>query len=341
MKLRLDQLARHTKEPLLPVYVLFGDETLLMQEAADGLRRAARAQGFSERELSHAERGLDWNELLASANTLSLFGDRKILELRFNGKPDAAAASALESYAANPSPDNLLLLILPKLDGTAQKAKWFVACEAAGASIMVPSVDSAALPDWLQARARGQGLQLSPEALGLLVDKVEGNLLAAAQELEKLRLLHGEGNLTLEQVQAAVSDSARYNVYDLVDCALLGDAEKAARMLFGLKAEGQAESVVLWALMRDVRALVGISEGVAQGQQAFSLMQQFGIWQKRQPIIQQALRRHTLPRLQGLLADTLEIDKAIKGQSPDHAWDGLLRLTLALAGQPLFPELTP
>lgn len=338
MKLRLDQLPKHAQEPLRPVYALYGDEALLMQEAADGLRAAARRQGFSERELAHAERGLDWNELLASANTLSLFGDRKLLEIRFSGKPDAQAAAAIESYARNPSPDNLLLLLLPKLDGTAQKAKWFIACEDAGVSVMIPSVDAAALPDWLQARARQAGLQLAPEALTLLVDKVEGNLLAAAQEVEKLRLLHGEGQLTLDQVQEAVADSARYNVYDLVDCALQGDAARAARMVFGLKAEGQAESVVLWALTRDLRALAGISEGLGQGQQAYGLMQQFGIWQKRQPLIQGALRRHKLDSLQRLLRDALEVDKAIKGQSPDHAWDGLLRLVLALAGQPLFRE---
>lgn len=336
MKLRLDQLARHAEQPLAPVYVLFGDETLLMQEAADLLRRAARHQGFTERELNHAERGVDWNELLASANTLSLFGDRKIIEIRFSGKPDTQAAAALERYAQNPSPDNLLLLTLPRLDGTAQKAKWFTACENAGASVLIPSVDANALPDWLQARARNLRLQLAPEALSLLVDKVEGNLLAAAQELEKLRLLYGEGALSFEQVQEAVADSARYNVYDLADCALAGDAERTARMLFGLKAEGQAESVVLWAVMKDIRALVGIAEGVSLGQQPFSLMQQFGIWQKRQPLVQQALRRHPLPRLQHLLQDALDVDKAIKGQHPDNAWDGLLRLLMTLAGRPLF-----
>lgn len=336
MKLRLDQLARHTQEPLQPVYALYGDEALLMQEAADALRAAARRQGFTERELAHAERGFDWNEMLASANTLSLFGDRKILEIRFSGKPDAQAAAALESYAQNPSPDNLLLLLLPKLDGTAQKSKWFTACENAGASVLIPTVDTAALPDWLQARLRQAGLSLGPDALTVLVDKVEGNLLAAAQEVEKLRLLHGQGTLSVDQVQEAVSDSSRYNVYDLVDCALTGDAERSARMLFGLKAEGQSESTVLWALNRDLRALVGISEGLAQGQQAYGLMQQYGIWQKRQPVIQTALKRHRLPALQRLLQDALEVDKAIKGQSQDNAWDALLRLVMDLSGKSLF-----
>ena len=151
MKLRADQLPRHTQEPLLPVYAIYGDETLLVQEAADTLRAAARKQGFTERELMHADRSADWNELLASANTMSLFGDRRIIEVRFTGKPDAQATAALEKYSQNPSPDNLLLLILPKLDGTALKAKWFVSAETTGASVAVPTVDRAALPNCPQA----------------------------------------------------------------------------------------------------------------------------------------------------------------------------------------------
>jgi DNA polymerase-3 subunit delta len=339
MKLRPDQLARHLQEPLKAVYLIFGEETLLVQEAADALRAAARRQGFSEREVMHGERGADWNELLASASNMSLFGDRKIIEVRFSGKPDAQAAAALEQYAQNPSPDNLLLMMLPKLDGTAQKSKWFTACENAGVSIAIISVDRAALPDWLRGRLGQAGLQLSPEALTLLADKVEGNLLAASQEVEKLRLLYGAGALTIEQVRDAVGDSSRYNLYDLADCILDGQSARAARMLLGLKAEGESESSVLWTLSRDVRALTGISEGVAQGQQAFALMQQYGIWQKRQPLVQKALRRHSLASLQGLLQDALTIDKAIKGQHPDNPWDALLRLALALSGQALFPRV--
>lgn len=337
MKLRWDQLARHARDPLAPVYVVHGDEILLQQEATDLLRRAARAQGFSEREIHHAERGMDWGDLLASVNTLSLFGDRKIVEVRFSGKPDTTAASTLEKYAANPAPDTLLLLILPKLDGTAQKAKWFVACDNAGVSLQLPVIDAQTLPDWLSSRLQQAGLRTEDaEAFALLRERVEGNLLAAQQEIEKLRLLADNGVLTTDIIRHAVGDSARYNVYDMADCALAGDVERAARMLAGLRAEGQAESVVLWAIGKDARTLAALREGVEAGQPFNSLLQQNGIWQKRQPLFQKAVQR-TSPQLARLLvSEVLAADQAIKGQSQEQAWDVLLRLTLALAGRPLF-----
>lgn len=337
MKLRWDQLGRHAKEPLAAIYVLHGDEILLQQEAADLLRRAARAQNFTEREVHHAERGMDWNELQASVNNLSLFGDRKIVEVRFSGKPDTTAANTLEKYAANPAPDTLLLLILPKLDGTAQKAKWFVACDNAGVSLQLPVIDAQTLPDWLSSRLQQAGLRTEDaEAFTLLRERVEGNLLAAQQEIEKLRLLADNGVLTTDIIRNAVGDCARYNVYDLADCALSGDAERAARMLAGLRAEGQAESVVLWAIGKDARTLASLREGVDGGQPFNSLLQQNGIWQKRQPLFQKAVQR-TSPRLARLLvSEVLAADQAIKGQSMEQAWDVLLRLTLALAGRPLF-----
>lgn len=336
MKLRWDQLHRHLREPLQPLYLLHGDEVLLQQEAGDLLRQAARAQGFSERELFHAERGADWNELLASANTLSLFGDRKVIEIRFTGKPDATAAAALERYAASPSPDTLLLLVLPKLDGSAQKAKWFLACENAGASVQLPVVDAHTLPEWLRARLSQHGITMEPEAFTLLCERVEGNLLAAQQEIEKLRLLAPEGVLTLDLVRNAVGDSARYNVYDLADAALAGDIERAARMLTGLQAEGQSEGSVLWAVARDARTLAALREGVDAGQAAGALMQQNGIWQKRQGLFQRALQRTTPALAQRLVAEVQAADLAIKGQSQERAWDVLLRLVLLMAGRPLF-----
>lgn len=337
MKLRWEQLGRHVRDPLQPLYVVHGDEVLLLQEAGDLLRRAARAQGFSERELWHAERGADWNELLASANNLSLFGDRKLIEIRFTGKPDAAAASALERYAASPSPDTLLLLVLPKLDGTAQKSKWFTACDNAGASVQIPDIDAGSLPDWLRVRLQQHGIAMEPEAFTLLCERVEGNLLAAQQEIEKLRLLSPEGVLTLDLVRNAVGDSARYNVYDLADAALAGDAERAARMLTGLQAEGQGEGSVLWAVARDARTLAALREGVDAGQPAGALMQQNGIWQKRQGLFQRALQRTSPAAARRLVEEVQAADLAIKGQSQERAWDVLLRLVLLMAGRPLFP----
>ncbi|MDF2446383.1 MAG: holA [Moraxellaceae bacterium] len=335
MKLRWDQLSRHATEPLRPVYVIHGDEILLQQEAGDALRQAARKQGYSDRELHHADRGADWNELLASANNLSLFGDRKLLEIRFAGKPDAAAAAALERYAADPSPDTLLVLLLPKLDGTAQKAKWFLACENAGASVQLPQIDAHTLPDWLRTRLHQAGLQMDAEAFTLLCERVEGNLLAAQQEIEKLRLLAPQGALTADMVRSAVGDSARYNVYDVADIALAGDAGKAARMLAGLRAEGESESGLLWAIGKDARTLALLREGLDAGQPLNALMQQCGVWQKRQPLFQRALQRTNSEMARQLVRELLACDLAIKGQSNEQGWDVLLRLTLAIAGRPL------
>ena len=340
MKLSWDQLPRHVKDPLAAVYVVHGDEILLQQEATDLLRRAARAQGYTEREVHHAERGMDWSALLASINTLSLFGDRKIVEVRFSGKPDSSAASMLEKYAGNPSPDTLLLLILPKLDGTAQKAKWFAACDSAGASLQLPVIDAHTLPNWLSGRLQQAGLRTEDtEAFALLRERVEGNLLAAQQEIEKLRLLADNGLLTTDIIRSAVGDCARYNVYELADCALNGDAERAARMLAGLRAEGETESGVLWALGKDARTLAALREGLDAGQPLNALLQQNGIWQKRQSLFQKAVQR-TSPRLARLLvSEILATDQAIKGQSQERGWDVLLRLTMAIAGRPLRPGI--
>jgi len=339
MKLRPEQLDSHLREPLRPVYVISGDEPLLLQESADAIRRAAAAQGYGERERHGIERGFDWNALLAGSNALSLFAERKLMELRFAGKPDATAAEALIDLARRPPEDTVLLVMLPKLDGAAQKSKWLTALDEAGVVITLYPVEAATLPAWLQTRARQLGLRLQPDALQLLADRTEGNLLAAAQALEKLRLLSDGDDVDIDAVAAMVSDSARYSVFDLADAVLLGDAARVARLMLGLEAEGQAESVVLWALQKDLRALTLAAEQMhAQGQRTASpqLLGQLGFWAKRQGPAQQALRRLSLIRLQRLSSGLVEIDKAIKGQSPERAWDALLRLGMAMAGRPLF-----
>lgn len=337
MRLRQEQLDKHLREPLRPVYVLSGDEPLLLQECADVIRHAASAQGYGERERHHVERGFDWSALLAGSNALSLFAERKLMELRFAGKPDASAAEALIELARRPPEDTVLLIQLPRLDGAAQKTKWLTALDEAGMVIQLNAVDAAAFPAWLQARAQQLGLRLQSDALQLLADRTEGNLLAAAQALEKLRLLSDGNDIDIDAVAAMVSDSARYSVFDLADAVLLGDAARVARLILGLEAEGQAESVVLWALQKDLRALTLAAEQT-QGQRGASpqLLGQLGFWAKRQGPAQQALRRLSLVRLQRLSSGLVDIDKAIKGQSAERAWDALLRLAMAMAGRPLF-----
>ena len=218
MKLRADQLKDHVKKPLQPIYIISGDVPLLVQEATDAIRQAARQQGFTERELLHQEAGFDWNYVIESASSMSLFGDKKILELRLgNQKPNDAGKKVLTQYSENPSPDTLLLVITDKLDSAVQRAKWFKSLEAAAVWIQIWPVDAKQLPQWIQRRMMQSGLTPQQEAVSLIAERVEGNLLAASQEIEKLRLLYGETSIDVTMVQDAVADSARFDVFSLVD----------------------------------------------------------------------------------------------------------------------------
>lgn len=339
MQLRAEQLARHLEAPLASVYVIHGDESLLVQEAVDAIRATALKQGYDERVRHDVERSFSWDHVLADAQALSLFAQRRLMEIRFINKPDTTATAALCALAKQPPEDTVLLIVLPKIDGKGQKAKWFVEVEGAAISVAIFTVDAHELPKWLIARATTIGLSLPADALQLIVDRTEGNLLAAAQTLEKLKLLHPETPPSVDDVAAVVSDSARYSVFDLADAVLAGDASRTARLVLGLQAEGVAESIVLWALQKDLRALTLIAEQMHQAGQRQPSSQQLtqqGFWSRRQGPAQQALRRLNLSRLQRMSSGIINIDRAIKGQSPERAWDGLLRLAMAMAGRPLF-----
>ncbi len=335
MKCDARALPRQLKT-LRPVYVIHGDEPLLAQESLDALRAAARKQGFSERDRHDVGKADEWDMALRSCDTLSLFAERKILELHAAGKPDAAAAKALEAFLKNPPEDILLLIVLPRLDAAAQKAGWFNRCEALGLTVSCQPLGSDEHRGWLQERLRQQQLALTEEAVGWLAGQTEGNLLAAAQEVLKLHMLYGPGELDLSRVQAAVGDSARYTLFDLTDSAMAGDAARTARILYSLKGEGLAESLLLWTLAREIRALLALAEAKEQGTPPGQLFQSLGIWPKRQPLVNDALRRLPLATLKRLNSELLDADLAIKGQSGDTAWDILLRLSLDLAGVRLF-----
>lgn len=333
MRLRYEQLASHLQQGLRPLYLISGDEPLQLKEAADAIRARAREQGFSEREVLHVEAGFDWNTLTAASDTLSLFSEQRLLELRLpSGKPGKEGGAALSEYAANPPSDTLLLVISGKIDSAAQKSKWFKAVEAAGVALPVWPVESAAMPGWVLNRMRSRGLQPSSEAAQVLAERVEGNLLAAAQEVEKLLLLYGEGPIKVEQVEEGVADSARYDIFELVDTALLGDAERTARVLEGLHAEGVEPVLVLWALLREIRAMAQMAEELAQGSSIDALMGRFRIWEKRKGPVRAGLKRHTLKRWLQLLRRAGRVDRMIKGIEPGNPWDELLQLTLLMSG---------
>ncbi|WP_369809150.1 DNA polymerase III subunit delta [Oceanicoccus sp. KOV_DT_Chl] len=238
MRLRPDQLKQNLSKTLLPIYIVSGDETLLVQECCDDIRLSCRRQGFS-REVLHVETGFDWNELLASAAAMSLFAERQLIELRMpTGKPGDAGGKALTEYAANASPDNVLLIICNKLESASTRTKWYKNIEAAGASVQCWPIEMAQLPRWINNRLSRLGLNASSEAIQMLAERVEGNLLAAAQEIEKLRLYTDGDTIDADTITAAVADNARYDVFGLVDRALEGNVSSCLKNLQGLKAEG-------------------------------------------------------------------------------------------------------
>lgn len=338
-KLRPEQLAEALKQGLAPIYVVSGDEPLLIQEACDQIRAAARNVGFAERELFHVDASFDWTQLLSACNSLSLFADKKILEIRMpTGKPGDKGSKVLQEIAQAPSEDNLVLVVTGKLDRNVQKSKWMKALEGAGTHVQVWPIGPAQLPRWIGQRLKAAGLRTDSDAIDLLASRVEGNLLAAAQEIEKLKLLSSDQFVSAEFMASVVAESARYDVFGLVDKALHGDARSAVKSLQGLRVEGTEPITLLWALARDIRALVQISQSMGQGLAFERAAQSAGVWSKRQPLIQSALRRFKPGQLQQLLRKANGVDKAIKGMRRADPWDELLDLTLNIAGvQSLHP----
>jgi DNA polymerase-3 subunit delta len=335
MKLYIEKLEVHLKQGLLPVYFFSGDEPLQLGEAADAVRKQAREEGFSEREVMHADKGFDWEELLASGNAMSLFAERKLIDLRLpSGKPGKNGAVALVEYAERPPEDTVLLITSGKIDKASQQAKWYKGLDKVGATLQVWPVDVADMPRWLEQRMRSRGLQPEKEAIAMVSDRVEGNLLAAAQEVDKLVLLNGEGPLSAEQVETAVADSARFDVYNLVDTALLGDVSRVTRMLEGLRGEGVEPIQILWALSREIRNLADLAGQLEGGKGMDSVLAR--VWAKRKGPVRRGLQRHNLARWQMMLRRAARLDRLVKGQATGNAWDELLQLGLMMAGVRLF-----
>lgn len=337
MKLNPAQLAKHLQGPLAPVYAVSGDDPLLCQEACDAIRAVCRARDFSERQVFHVDASFDWNLLREAGASLSLFADKRLLELRLpGGKPGDEGTRVLLEYLARPAEDTVLLLSLPRLDGKTQKSKWAKAlidgdnCQ----FVQIWPVDAAQLPQWIRQRLAQVGLAASAEAVDLLVARIEGNLLAAVQEIEKLRLLVEGNQLDVQTVQASVADSARFDLFGLLDAALAGDAAHALRMLEGLRGEGVEAPVILWGLARELRLLATLAQQHGQGQPLERLIAQAKppIFGKRQALVSRAVQRQPASRWNQLLRDAQLIDAQIKGQAPGDAWSGLAQLALQIAG---------
>ena len=335
MKLTSESLAPQLTQRLLPVYLVSGDEPLLADEAADAIRARARAAGFTEREVHFIERAPDWDELRGATANMSLFGARRLVEIRLaSGKAGVAGNAALVALLARPDPDTLFLVLAPRLDRDAQGAQWVRAVEAGGAWVQIWPVDSARLVGWLRSRARKLGLDMSEEALELLAARTEGNLLAAHQELTKLTLLGGAAGVTADAVFASVADSARFDVFQLSEAVLTGETPRALRMLAGLRAEGTEPTLALWALTKAVRDVWNAQAGGGARAPA---------WQRQAAALAAAQRRAPRLSFANLARRAARADRMIKGRLSGDAWDEMALLAADLCGQPAFalPALAP
>ena len=336
MQLRFDALDGHLAKTLAPLYVITSDEHLLALEAADKVRRAAKAQGFFERDILTVERSFKWGALLAANQSQSLFGDKKLIDLRIpTGKPGKDGGQALQDYVTHLSPDNLTLITLPKLDWATQKAAWVSSLQQAAVYIDIPLVERNQLPNWISPRLALQHQSADRQSLDFIADRVEGNLLAAHQEIQKLALLHPAGKLSFEQIHDAVLNVARYDVFKLNEAMLAGDVARLSRMLNGLKGEGEALPLVLWAMAEEIRTLLKLKSGMQQGRPLSALLKEYRIWGPREKLMDPALRRVSLQTLQTALQEASQVDKMVKGLRAKafagDAWDALLQLGLKVA----------
>ena len=332
MKIQANQLPAHLKKTLAPCYLVTGDEHLLVAEALDAIRATARERGFGARELHVATAGFDWAQLTASSANLSLFAEQRIVELRLpTGKPGVAGARAIIELAERSGPDTLLIVAGPKLDRSAAASKWAKTIEKTGASVPVWPIGPRELPGWIANRMRIAGLQPERDVVSVIADRVEGNLLAAGQEIEKLRLLLGEGPVTVDDVSRAVADSSRYDVFKLTDAALAGDAGRAVKILGGLRSEGVEPVIVVWALSRELRTLSRLDDVVRRGGDLGGAMKKNGVWNNRQGLVRKCLGRHTHGAFHRMLKATGSADDAAKGQRADDPWQLACDIVIGMA----------
>ena len=357
MQLAAAQLSQHLQKGLAPLYALHGDEPLLIQEAADAIRAAARAQGYTERTV-HTVAGahFDWSEVLAAGGSLSLFADRQIVEIRIpSGKPGKEGSPALQQLAesAQGNESTLTLVLLPRLDRLTKGSAWFAALDSYGVTLQVDPVERQALPQWIAQRLARQGQRVAAgeegqRTLQFFADRVEGNLLAAHQEIQKLALLHpaAEGDsgpvvLSFDQVESAVLNVARYDVFKLSEAVLAGQAARVQRMLDGLRAEGEAEVLVHYTLAEDIRALKRVKDAMAAGRPLPIALREQRIWGLKEWLFERVLPRLSATSLDNLLHSAHLVDGIVKGlKAPDwptDGWQALQRLAMQLCEQCLAP----
>ncbi len=332
MKVYPDKLEATLKQSLSSIYIISGDEPLLVQETGDLLRAHLKRAGYTERELMHAEGKFDWQQVLYSANSMSLFAEQKIIEIRMaSAKPGDAGAKVLNEFAANPPDGTIMLLVMPRLDQSVQRTKWFKTIEKAGVLIQLWPIEPKDLPRWIEQRFRKAGLKASREAVQLMSARIEGNLLAAAQEIERLKLLAPDGNVNVELIVDGVADSARYDVFTLIDSALSGNAARSIRVVRGLQSEGVDMLYITAMLARELRTLAGMALEMRQSS-LDNALSKYRVWQKRKNMTSRCLRENSLAKFEMLQTRVARIDNMVKGIEPGAPWDELTSIVGSLAG---------
>jgi DNA polymerase-3 subunit delta len=327
LRLNGDQLKAALGRSLARVYLVSGDEPLLVGEAADAIRAAAREAGFADRTVFVIDRTFDWDTLRQATQSLSLFAERRLFELRMpGGKPDKGAASLID-FATRPPTDMMCLVVTEKLDSKTSETPWVRAFEQHGVWVRVWPVEAAALPGWLRARAAALKVEIEPAAAQLIVERVEGNLLAAKQELEKLALLANGQRVSADLVLRSVGDSARYDVFQLGEAAAAGDARRALRVLLGLKSEGVEPTLILWALVRELRGL-----WQARERSRLSSGGRGSGWNQAATPSSEALARIGKMPLARLLRQAHQADRILKGLSGGDPWTALIGLAAGMSG---------
>ncbi len=312
---------------LAPLYLITGDEPLQSMEAADTIRKAAKAQGYEERTIIEVTAKFDWNSLFQEADTLSLFATQRLIELRLSTyKPGAKGGKALTQYSENLPQDTILLITSAKIEAQSQKTKWFKALDNVGAIIQIWPVDAKALPQWIVRRFADHGRQISNDAASYIAENVEGNMLAASQEIEIMLLLTDKTKLDLEDVMS-VGDNSRYDVFKLVDAILEGQSDRAIRILDGLRNEGLEPIIIHWALSRELHSLYKLATDIAAGQSIDNVFRKHRVWSNRTNIVRTALQRHKPRGLQMLIRSTAKIEKTLKGASQIKGADPWTEIT--------------
>ena len=331
MRTSPDALSAGLTRGLRSAYLVTGFEPLLIAEACDAVRAAARAPGSADREVHFLERGFDWNALLADAANLSLFASRRLIELKIGPTPDAEAQKALAGLAARP-PEDTVLLVSGELERKTLTTQWVKAFEEHGVLVVAQAVERPALPGWIRERLGRKGVTIEPAAAELLADRVEGNLLAAQQEIERIALLMPGAELDAGSVAELVADSARYDVFELAAAAFSGQPQRALRILAGLRAEGREPPLVLWALLNDLRGLSRVSQRLERERSVDDVFRSEQIWSNRQGPLKAALRRLSRADIESLLLAAAAADRIAKGSLRGDAWVALEALVARIAG---------